>query len=196
MNTQIDYENERKKQQIHLNILIDEAINKYGVNEHCDFIVGRGKKQPIGYMNYPLNPIFYTRNIIYIDPNTETGADINQYLNDVDFSIFNICKEQDPNEHIQIRIIFDWSSFYCGALQNLVHTMIKIGRRCQILVPLNKDENIVPRDVYNTLNNKLFTVATVEGKYILFDWSKDNLYKMSNYINNERYIKIDVFDNL
>ena len=76
--------------------------------------------------------------------------------------------------------------------------VLKLGRRCQILVPLNKDEPMLPKDIINTLNNKLFTLSTAEGKYILFDWSKETLLphdkKMSTYVNNERYIKIDVFD--
>ena len=168
------------------------------MNDHYDFIIGRGQNEPNEYLNFPLNPLFNNRNIIYIDPNPQMNADIKQPLQDVDFSFFGLCKYQDVNETIRVRFIFDWSSFYCGALECLTDIVLKLGRRCQILVPLNKDEPMLPKNIINTLNNKLFTLSTAEGKYILFDWSKETILphgkKMSTYVNNERYIKIDVFD--
>lgn len=159
------------------------------MNYHYDFIVGRGHTEPSGYMNFPINPIFNNRNIIYIDPNIAMNADIKQPLHEVDFSVFNI-------EDAKIRFIFDWSSFYCGALQTLTDTMKKLNKSCQIFVPLNKDEKSIPRDIVNTLINKIYTLSTTEGKYILFDWSKDKTLqeneRMSSFINSEKYIKIDI----
>ncbi len=156
---------------------------------HYDFIIGRGRNEPQGYMNFPLHPIFKDRNVIYIDPNIAMDADIKQPLQDVDFSVFNI------NE-AKIRFIFDWSSFYCGALQTLTDTMIKLNKPCQIYVPLNKEEKLIPRDIVNTLRNNIYTLSTTEGRYILFDWKKDKILpeskRMSTYMNVERYVKIDV----
>ncbi len=175
-----------------------DIITERNKHEHYDFIIGRGQDEPNEYLNFPLNPMFHNRNIIYIDPNPVMNADIKQPLQDVDFSYFGICKYQDRKENINVRFIFDWSSFYCGALQCLTDIVLKIGRRCQILVPLNKEELYIPKDIINTLNNKIFTLSTTEGKYILFDWTQEHKLpinkKMSTYINCERYINIHAFD--
>ena len=173
---------------------------------HFDFIVGRGRSYPKGYINFPLNPFFIHRNVVYIDPNPDMNADVLKYLDDVDFSNYGICDSHDPDCKIDVRIIFDWSSFYCGALSNLTNTITKIGRRCQILVPLNAPESLIPSEIIRELDNNIFTISIVEGAYPLFDWSKEKLIiaktddrdinqtAISNHVNPKKYIRIDGYD--
>lgn len=160
---------------------------------HYDFIIGRGHKYPVGCMNFPLNPYFRNRNIIYIDPNSAMDADIQQPLQDVDFSVFDIRDEK-------IRFIFDYSSFYCSAIQTLTDTMIKLNKPCQVYVPLYKEEKQIPLDIIRTLTNKMYTLSTTEGKYILFDWSQNDVLpenmRMKTHLNSERYVRIDVDMNI
>lgn len=173
----------------------DQYINKKNnsiitnINPHYDFIIGRGKNDPSGYMNFPLNPIFSKRNIVFIDANPIMNADIKQLLHHVDFNNFGICHNQDPMEVIDVRFLFDWSSFYCGALQNLNEIISKIGRKCQIFVPLSKDENTIPIEIKGTLSNKIFMITLVEGYYPLFNWNNES-QTIKDYINPNRYIRI------
>ena len=173
---------------------------------HYDFIVGRGKNAPNHYMNFPLNPKLQKRNLIYIDPNPIMDADIRQMLDEVDFRSFGICKDQDPKEEINIRFFFDWSSFYCGAIQSLTKVILGIGRKCQIFVPLSKDEQTIPSDVKFKLSSNIFTLALVEGRYPMFDWNENNQEdpeqndpvirakpSMRNVMNPDRYMRIDTY---
>lgn len=170
---------------------------------HIDFVIGRGKKYPTRCLNIPINNFFDNRNIIYIDPIPEMGADINSFLHDVDFSSFGICYDQDPECLITIRFIFDWSSFYCGALQNLSSTIKKIGRKCQIFVPLSTDEKDIPQDVKNEISKTdIFKIDLVDGQYPLFDWSKtirssNSLFSreinISEYVNPNKYMIINAY---
>ena len=187
-----------------------EIDQKYATAPHIDFIVGRGKNAPRAYMNFPMNHKLLKRNLIYIDPNPAMDSDVKQLLHDVDFSLFGICKnqEQNPNEEIMVRFFFDWSSFYCGAVQSLTDVILRIGRKCQIFVPLSIDEQIIPSQVKNELCSNIFTLNTVEGLYPLFDWNAKNqtiprvttvpnhipiTTMIRNVINPDRYMRIDAY---
>lgn len=185
--------------------IIDEDLYYYNdrininhnnqTKKHIDFIIGRGREDTTGFLNLPINRKLLDRNIIYIDSNCET-ADIKKYIEDVDFSLFNITKDIDKNEEISIRFIFDWSTFYCSALRNLPLIAKKLNRRFKVLVPLYTDENDIPYDIKNTLNDSIFTISLVNGKYPLFDWNNninDN-NKVYDYINKDKYIMIYVYD--
>jgi hypothetical protein len=197
---------------------IDNNLAQYS-KPHCDFIVGRGRVEPRDYMNLPLNTTFASRNVVFIDPNQSMHADVKQSIQDVDFKQFGISRDQDIYETIDVRIIFDWSSFYCGALQFLPNIVKKIGRRCQILVPLNKDENYIPDDIKQTLLDpftkddkfnhhcNIFTIQLVDGRYPLFDWDKISQKTLENIrsfipsansladvVNPNKYIVISAFD--
>lgn len=141
--------------------------------EHYDFIVGRGRTDLEGYMNIPINPVFSSRNVVFIDANPKMNADIKQFIETIDFSWFGICKDQDPEERIIVNIIFDWSSFYCGAMQNLTNIVTNIGRRCRIFIPLDSNNNDVPSDIMRELKNSIFTITVENGHYPLFDWTKE-----------------------
>ena len=66
-----------------------------------------------------------------------------------------------------------------------------IGRKCQILVPLSKNENTFPTDIIKELNKNIFKLSLVEGSYPLFDWNHTSLTKENNeFINPNRYINI------
>lgn len=183
-----------------------QSMTRARVSQY-DFIVGRGRNVPKNYMNFPLNPRLQSRNLIYIDPNPVMDSDIKLMLHEVDFSYFGICKDQDPDEDIMVRFFFDWSSFYCGAMQNLTNTVLRIGRRCQIFVPLNKDENQIPADVKRELCSDIFTLNLVGGKYPMFDWtsteqvingmtrSLSNVSFMDADINPKCYLRIDAYTN-
>lgn len=173
-------------------------------HEHYDFIIGRGRNEPTNYMNLPINPMFLSRNVVFIDCNPDTHADIQQRIEDVDFSYFGICKDQDPLELISVNIIFDWSSFYCGAMQNLTRIITNIGRRCRIFIPLDRPNNTIPKDIMQVLNNDVFTITLTDGIYPLFDWTKEgdnclgiNLLtgkqkNISELVNPDKYILICV----
>jgi hypothetical protein len=160
--------------------------------KHIDFIIGRGRIDPKSYMNFPLNPRIKKRNIIYIDPNDMVDAHIKKYLHEVDFSKFGIHKNQDPLQVIDVRFIFDWSSFYCGGLQFLPEVMGRIDRKCHILVPLNIDEESMPSEIKRCLFGYTYTLTIAEGKYPLFDWSNKEFH-LSQYMNPNRYILIHVY---
>ena len=160
--------------------------------QHIDFVVGRGHAYPRGYLNIPLNPLMATRCVVYIDPNPDMRADVRQYLQDVDFAEYMITPLDDPDGLVEVRFIFDWSSFYCGAMQLLDSIVKRLGRRCQILVPLCDDEPAIPPDVHRGLGkNKLFSLTTVEGMYPLFDWTRPDL---CGEVNPHRYMVIRAFE--
>jgi hypothetical protein len=154
---------------------IDFYLNINNIEqEHYDFIVGRGRNELPDYMNLPINPVFASRNVVFIDCNPNMQADIQQRIEYVDFSWFGICNEQDPHERISVNIIFDWSSFYCGAMQNLKNIVTSIGRRCHIFVPLDSTSNNIPIDISRELQTSIFTIIVKDGRYPLFDWNKDS----------------------
>ena len=200
-----------------------ESINSYSdilfnnafcENEHYDFIVGRGHNEPKDYINLPINPAFAKRNVVFIDSNPRVNADIQQSIQDIDFSHFGICKEQkqnqyqyqnqDFNESININFIFDWSSFYCGAMHNLVNIMNNLGRKCRIFIPLDRPHDTIPNDIMQSLENDMFEIVIKDGLYPLFDWNKEEyvyleedqksqsnkLKLVSDYVNPDRYILI------
>lgn len=197
------------------------AISK--TKNHIDFIVGRGRHLPVGCLNIPLNKSFNTRNIVYIDQDPFMCADIRLPLHEVDFESFGICnnmnnlndvKDNDSEMSlIDVRIIFDWSSFYCGALKHM-HTVVKkIGCNFQILVPMYPNENTIPKDIFRELaDSRKYDIKIVNGEYPLFDWSvsKDNtlgvasvevrsilrnrIVPISQFVNPKKYIEINVFN--
>jgi hypothetical protein len=170
-------------------------MNEQFIKQHCYFVIGRGRNEPKGYMNFPLNPQLIDRNITYIDPNSDMDADIKMLLDDVDFTKYGIDKHNDPDELIDIKFIFDWSSFYCGALSCLPKVIKNLGRKCSIYVPLSKDEHLVTDECKRILKEPIFTLLTAEGSYPLFDWTIDKTFNMSKYINKDRYILIQTYNN-
>lgn len=176
--------------------VVSNTSQKLLHSPHFDFIIGRGKILPKGNMNLPMNPIFAKRNIIYIDSNPNVEADIRKPLHLIDFSSFGITKQQDPNEHISVKFYFDWSSFYCGALQNLTDTIMALGRQCQILVPLDAYSDSLPDIIKPYLESSIFTLTIVEGQFPLFDWSaheSQNISTICSLLNSQKYICIYAF---
>ena len=151
-------------------IMQDLTLNKgYDKKTQLDFIIGRGRNLPKGFMNIPMNVEFEKRNVIFIDPDPRMNADIKQWLRDVDFRYYGIFKDQDPDSLINLRFIFDWSSFYCGAIDEMINVISKIDHQCEILVPLDNDEHTVPDIIKQSFNGSNFNIMIIHGYYPLFD---------------------------
>lgn len=165
-------------------------------NTHIDFIVGRGREEPKGGLNIPINPLFKYRNVVFIDANSDVKPDIVSYIENIDLSHFGITQEQDPEHKIDIRFIFDWSSFFCGAIQGIHHISLQLRRPYEIYVPLTQSENYVPSDIKNILWQPIYNIVPENGKYPLFDWSIDICTSsgrpISDVVNPDMYLKIIV----
>jgi len=190
----IESEEKRKHFVAQLETAIKNSLyipNDFVNRKHIDFVIGRGRNEPKGYMNFPINPKILSRNIVYVDPNKDMESDEKKELHCVDFRKYKICRDQDPSELTDVRFIFDWACFYCSALPHLFDTIINIGRRCQIIVPLTNDENIIPNEIKSVLWSKIFTLAIAEGNYPLFNWSVHS--ELKNHVNQNRYILIHCY---
>lgn len=176
-----------------------------------DFIVGRGRKEPVGYGNayIPLNPIFYDKLVITIYPDSKMDAHIVKPLNEVDFNFFGITDVQDKDRRMVVNIYFDMASNKFGNicdLSILKDVVIHIGRRCQFFAPLRPWDKTIPQAILDALPRDMFKVYLVEGEYPLYDWSKPELKKLtafpyvtrkfSDYVNPNMYIQIDAFPDL
>ncbi|AYV77572.1 MAG: hypothetical protein Dasosvirus8_6 [Dasosvirus sp.] len=171
---------------IHASI-IDKIENPVPQRKHIDFIVGRGRLAPQGYLNIPLSDYMKTRNIVFVDPALEHDADIQKLIENVNFSNYRITHLEDPNEMIDVNIIFDWSTFYCTALQSMKAIADKIGRRFKVYVPLAPDEKKIPSIIKEHLSNPKFIVTIVEAQYPMFKIDQEE-YK--NIMNMEQYMLI------
>jgi hypothetical protein len=192
-----------EEQKIEKQKIEEQKIKEQEKIQHIDFIIGRGRNKLKDHLNLPLNPEILKRNIIFVDENERTNADVKKLLEDIDFTNFGICKHQDPFEEIEIRFIFDWASFYCSALYNLKRMMLRLNRKCQIIVPLNVDEKTIPCDVKRELNIPIFDIKIINDQYPLFNWDlnedlsnmkkfKANTSWIGDLINPDQYLQIDV----
>lgn len=160
------------------------GINKQG--EHIDFIIGRGNNEVIGHLNININPYMEFRNIMYIDKSDMSNPDINNYIQNIDFGeILN-----HYNKDCKIRLIFDWATFYCSAMIHMIDIAKSIEREYKILVPLERDEHVIHKDILNYCPHDRFICTLAEGEYPLFDWSKDTEHSKLNKINQNKYILI------
>jgi hypothetical protein len=157
---------------------------------HIDFIVGRGRLEYKGALNLPIHKSFKVRNCVFIDAWSTVEPDVCIDFSNIDFTTFGICRHQDPYNQIKIRIIFDWSTFFCGCIQSLFTQCTRIGRSCEILVPLLPSEHSVPSDIKRTLWQPVFKLELIDGKYPLFDWVHCVQKQISNYVNPNVYLKI------
>ncbi len=164
-------------------------------NEYIIFIVGRGRVDVDGNMNFSENKEMTTKHVVYVDQSIASHPDINMGIQDVDFSSFGITKKYDHAEKINVIFIFDWSTFYCSALPNFPAIGKKLGRKFYIFVPLDKNDDDIPGEYCNELND-MFRISIVDGKYPLFDWRKTNLIQteIRDFINPNKYILITAGD--
>lgn len=161
---------------------------------HIDFIVGRGRKTHSGELNIPLNPLFLTRNTVYIDADKSLQPDIGQELYKINFEVFGITREQDPDNAISVRVLFDYSSFYCGAIQSIHTISTQLKRPYKVYVPLPPNEHKVPTDMTGILWHKCYKFELACGKYPLFDWSAENIASsnrpISEFVNAREFVVI------
>jgi hypothetical protein len=84
-------------------------------------------------------------------------------------------------------------------MQNLTQIIKKIGRKCQIYVPLNIDENTIPVDVKRELSDDIFKINIIDEKYPMFNWDPSiiipelNNKTIGSIINENYYMRIDAF---
>ena len=107
-----------------------------------------------------------------------------------------------------IRIYFDWSTFYCSALPNLVrmlkHFKNELNRSIKVYAPLYPDDRSLPNDVKKYLidipnsNPNLnfnLNVMLVYGPYPLFDWNNQSkLVEIKECINQNIYLMITTYE--
>ena len=167
---------------------------KNETKKHINFIVGRGRDELKGGLNIPLSPIFTNGNNVFIDALTEVKPDIAIPLSEVDFTKFGITKDQDPENKIDVRIYFDWSSAYCGGLHSIHKIAQQLKRPFEIYVTLSNTENKIPSDVKNILWYRCYDFILEDGYYPLFDWTvpvlKSSGKPISDYVNPNHYLKI------
>lgn len=175
--------NREDEQQV-LNLILQDSLENCN---HIYFIVGRGRNPTQGGMNIPLNSQMKNCHCIFIDA-IEKSADIVQQIEEIDFSTLGISKGQ-KYEKIELRFYFDWSSFYCGAVQDFTAIAQRLNRPFSIWVPLSKGESKVPSDVKRHLDSPIFTLTTAEGKYPLFDWERlEGNPDYQNLVNDKNYM--------
>jgi len=189
VNNSITRSLEKKTETLQNKFMIINRINR---RPHCDFIIGRGKNNKHGNLNLQLNKNFNQRNIIYIDPDVSVCADVQQLIEDIDFSQFGISLEFDPKEEINIRFIFDWSCFYCTAIDHMMDIIHGLNRRCEIFIPLYLNESIIPTIIRTKFNHPFIRIGLIEGQYPLFDW-EDDAVNITKHINPSKYILISAY---
>jgi hypothetical protein len=155
---------------------------------HVDFIVGRGRKSRPGCLNFSLCPSLQHRNLVYIDSDPGACPDVRSELGSVDFTCFGIDKKQDPLHRIQIRIIFDVSSVFCGGIHSIHGIFTQLRRPFNVLIPLTRVESAIPSDIKRILWQPVYTLELVHDAYPMFDWSETE--RMCQYINPSCYVKV------
>lgn len=175
-----------------MNIMEIENTQKSMDYDHIDFIVGRGKNYPSECMNIPMNPLLNARNIILIDSNPMMGADIIDLLGNIDFTNFGISSQQDPQNLINLRFIFDWSTFYCSAIDSMVKITKHLKHKMEILVPMESTDQWIPSEILEVMDDPMYRITVEDGYYPLFDPEVKDSDQLKRIINTEKYIRIGV----
>jgi hypothetical protein len=176
----------------------DENQNQNGMSwdSRVNIIVGRGRKEVEGNMNLPLNPIFDFSYVMYVDESPFSDPDVQMKIEDIDFSQFGF-----GDNVTDIRIYFDWSSFYCTAMHNIAQLITRfkyeVGKSVKVYVPLYVEDKSLPGDVKRcVIDSPLYDanvrLSMVYGKYPLFNWMDQNRNdKLKEAVNEEMYILIN-----
>lgn len=163
------------------------------IGKHIIFVVGRGHSYVTGGFNIPENPTLKNFNVVYVDANPNTKPDIAGHIQNLNFDA--LC----PNDsNIKKFFLFDWSTFYCNALDSLKKIAKRFDMDFDVYVPLGSNENTIPSEVEWLLSDYIFNVTIEFGKYPLFNWDK-NMDKLNNgrdytadIINENAYMVIEV----
>lgn len=163
------------------------------IGEHIIFVVGRGHSPVTGGFNIPENPTLRNFNVVYVDVNPNTKPDIAGHIQNLNFNA--LC----PNiPNTKIFFLFDWSTFYCNAMDSLKKIAKRFNMDFDVYVPLGSNENTIPSEVEWSLSDHIFNVTIEFGKYPLFNWDK-NMDKFNNgqnstadIINENAYMVIEV----
>lgn len=170
-----------------------------------NIVVGRGRVDPRGYRNLPLNigkiipDALDPDYVMYVDPDPRVDADLQTTIEDVDFVALDLA-----DRLTDIRIYFDWSTFYCTAMHRItdvLHTLSRVlGRSVKVYAPLYPDDKGVPADVARILADKAvklkmpdMSIRIVQGAYPLFDWqNEERSQDLLNSVNRNIYLLISV----
>ena len=165
-------------------------------------IVGRGRLDVQGNLNLPLNGgIARDSYILFVDSTDVSDPDIQSNIEELDFTTLGIS-----SEITSIKLYFDWSSFYCTAMQNIVAMMNKISRTMRravtICAPLYPGDKTIPDDVKRNilespLNDGDIKLMLVYDAYPLFDWEIENEKIRENFranVNPDSYLMITNLD--
>jgi hypothetical protein len=169
-------------------------------HSRINIVVGRGRKSLQGGKNFPLNPVMEVGSyIMYVDQGEAADPDVIMKIEDLDFNDLGLDETIDD-----IRIYFDWSSFYCTAMPNITNIMnrIKKGihRSVKVYVPLYAEDKTLPGDVKRLVlgspdNTGDIRLMLVYGAYPLFDWHEaSRLDDLKQSVNPEMYLMISNHD--
>lgn len=177
-----------------LNNLYSMDLDKLKNYYHLFVIVGRGRHDLDGCLNLPLNPQLDNINTLYVDPNAEYKPDVVAHVQNLNFDSFGVTQNTDINGQINLFFCFDYSSFFCTALDALPLMAKHINRPFVVFVPLGPNENSIPSEVPHILHEPHFSVKLIYGRYPLFDWDNSNSKGLhaATYINKNVYIGISV----
>ena len=162
------------------------------IGRHLLFVIGRGRSPINGGFNFPENPKLKDMNVVYVDANNNSRPDINRHIQNVNFDVFF------PTLHnTKIIFMFDWSSFYCNAMDALKCISKRIKQRFAVLVPLGINEYDVPSEITQTLTDTMFEICIVHGKYPLFNWNKnaDSSNDIYDIVNESTFLIINIDTN-
>lgn len=184
--------------------ILEDTQEDMPFKNRLNIIVGRGRTDQKGNKNLPLNigpesgidPNY----IMYVDPDIKLDADIQIVIEEIDF-----IKLEFADHITDIRIYFDWSTFYCTAIHNIIdiiqvlHEVLE--KDVTVYVPLYPEDKTIPSDVKRLIiDNKLrknkimsskIKVMIVHDEYPLFDWNNTQRKQdLIQSVNNDIYLMI------
>ena len=177
----------------------DEEGN-FDTPSRLNIVVGRGRRDIEGGMNFPLNPaIEVCPYLMYVDQNEGPDPDVQTKIEDLKLEEIGLSPEITD-----LRVYFDWSSFYCTAMQGIVRFMNRVkstmGLPITIYVPLYTDDKSLPGDVKRNIvdspeNRGDTRVMIVYGAYPMFDWHDlARISEIRQHVNPEMFIMITNHD--
>jgi hypothetical protein len=178
----------------------EENEEEYEDSFRLNVVVGRGRRDLKGGLNFPLNPaIEVCPYLLYVDQNEEPDPDIWTKIEDLRIEEIGLSPDITS-----VRVYFDWSSFYCTAMQEIVRFMNRVrsvtGMSVTVYAPLYADDKSLPGDVKRCVvdsqeNKGDIRLMLVCGTYPLFDWhDMGRITELRKNVNSEMFIMITNHD--
>jgi hypothetical protein len=178
--------------------LDSECMIDSNTMNRVNIVVGRGSIYLKGNKNLPINPTIFVPYVIYVDSNEKSEPDIPLLFENIDFAKIGFS-----NDITDIRIYFDWSSFYCTAISNMTKILdrikTQINRPVKVYIPLYPEDKGVPGDVVrHVISNKPWNLhlnlMLVYGEYPLFDWNDSRIAELRECVNESIYLMISTYE--